>query len=100
MPITRIRIEGLLAAFPKLIGNETQHTFVETDAVRYLYSPLDQLYLIMITNKQSNIMEDMNTMLLLAKVVQIFLLFLVFSSAFLLLSSFFFFLLSLNCLVC
>jgi hypothetical protein len=69
VPMTRIRIEGLLAAFPKLIGDDTQHTFAETDAVRYLYSPLDQLYLIIITNKQSNIMEDMSTMLLLAKVV-------------------------------
>lgn len=69
VPMTRIRIEGLLAAFPKLIGDDTQHTFVETDAVRYLYSPLDQLYLIIITNKQSNIMEDMSTMLLFAKVV-------------------------------
>jgi hypothetical protein len=69
VPMTRIRIEGLLAAFPKLIGDDTQHTFAETDAVRYLYSPLDQLYLVIITNKQSNIMEDMATMLLLAKVV-------------------------------
>jgi len=69
LPITRIRIEGLYAAFPKLIGDDTQHTFAETDTVRYLYSPLDQLYLLLITSKQSNIMEDMSTMLLLAKVV-------------------------------
>jgi hypothetical protein len=34
--MTRIRIEGLLAAFPKLIGSDQkqQHTFVETEAVR------------------------------------------------------------------
>ena len=34
--MTRIRIEGLLAAFPKLLGSDAkQHTFVETESVRY-----------------------------------------------------------------
>ncbi len=37
MPITKIRIEGLLAAFPKLLGSGDSHTFIETDAVRYVY---------------------------------------------------------------
>jgi hypothetical protein len=33
--MTRIRIEGLLAAFPKLLGSDSkQHTFVETESVR------------------------------------------------------------------
>jgi hypothetical protein len=39
--MTRVRIEGLLAAFPKLVGAGKQHTFVETEAVRYLYQPLE-----------------------------------------------------------
>lgn len=34
MEVSRSRIEGLLAAFPKLIDSEGQHTFVETDTVR------------------------------------------------------------------
>ena len=33
--MTRIRIEGLVAAFPKLLGSAGKaHTFVETDNVR------------------------------------------------------------------
>lgn len=67
----RLRIEGLLAAFPKLISSsKQQHTFVETDTVRYVYQPLENgLFLLLITTKSSNIVEDLGTMRLLAKVV-------------------------------
>ncbi len=41
MDMSRIRIEGLLAAFPKLIGTGKQHTFVETENVRYIYQPME-----------------------------------------------------------
>lgn len=124
MDMSRIRIEGLLAAFPKLLGGGRQHTYVETDSIRYVYQPLEararfrlprkpspapaaavlrcsaarsararhrsatnacplppqprrnnnppnkqNLYLLLITNKQSNILEDLETLRLLAKVV-------------------------------
>jgi len=39
--MTRIRIEGLLAAFPKLVGSGKQHTYVETENVRYVYHALE-----------------------------------------------------------
>lgn len=65
----RIRIEGLLAAFPKLVGTGKQHTYVETENVRYVYQPIETLYLILVTNKQSNILEDLDTLRLLSKVV-------------------------------
>ena len=68
--MTRIRIEGLLAAFPKLIGSGKQHTFVETENVRYVYQPMETLYLLLVTNKQSNILEDLETLRLLSKLVR------------------------------
>ncbi|KAD5960339.1 hypothetical protein E3N88_11811 [Mikania micrantha] len=67
--MSRIRIEGLLAAFPKLIGSGKQHTYVETENVRYVYQPMEDVYLLLVTNKQSNILEDLDTLRLLSKVV-------------------------------
>ena len=68
--MNRLRVEGLLAAFPKLVGHAKQHTYVETDTVRYVYQPLENnLYLLLITTKTSNIVEDLGTLRLLAKVV-------------------------------
>jgi len=67
----RIRVEGLLAAFPKLLADNSskQHTFVETPQVRYLYHPLENMYVLLVTNKASNIMEDLDTLRMLSKVV-------------------------------
>lgn len=68
--MTRMRVEGLFAAFPKLVEHAKQHTFVETDTVRYVYQPLENhMYLLLVTNKASNIVEDLSTLRLLAKVV-------------------------------
>ncbi|SNX82149.1 related to coatomer delta subunit (delta-coat protein) [Melanopsichium pennsylvanicum] len=64
----RSRIEGLLASFPKLISAGSQHTSVETDAVRFVYQPLEDLYMILITNKNSNILQDIDTLHLFARV--------------------------------
>lgn len=36
-----MRVEGLLAAFPKLVGTGKQHTFVETGNIRYVFQPIE-----------------------------------------------------------
>jgi hypothetical protein len=68
--MTRLRIEGLLSAFPKLLDSGRDHTFIETETVRYVYQPMEGLYLLLVTNRSSNILEDLETLRLLAKVVQ------------------------------
>ena len=65
----RTRIEALLASFPKLADSGTQHTTVEQDNVRFVYQPLDELYMVLITNKQSNILQDIDSLHLFAQVV-------------------------------
>eukprot|EP00878_Enallax_costatus_P014439 GHUV01015100.1.p1 GENE.GHUV01015100.1~~GHUV01015100.1.p1 ORF type:complete len:510 (+),score=164.78 GHUV01015100.1:348-1877(+) len=69
MDMSRIRIEGLLAAFPKLVGTGKQHTYVETENVRYVYQPIESMYLLLVTNRGSNILEDLDTLRLLSKLV-------------------------------
>merc|ERR1719231_612711 len=68
--MTRLRVEGLLSAFPKLVDSGRDHTYIETETVRYVYQPMESLYLLLVTNRSSNILEDLETLRLLAKVVQ------------------------------
>ncbi|KAK3357075.1 hypothetical protein B0T25DRAFT_146243 [Lasiosphaeria hispida] len=67
--IKRTRIEALLASFPKAADSGTQHTTVEQDNVRFVYQPLDELYMVLITNQQSNILQDIDSLHLFSQVV-------------------------------
>ncbi|KAI9665275.1 MAG: hypothetical protein M1829_005749 [Trizodia sp. TS-e1964] len=67
--IARSRIEALLASFPKLADSSTQHTTIEQDNVRFVYQPLDELYMVLITNRQSNILQDIDSLHIFAQVV-------------------------------
>ncbi len=67
--MSRSRIEGLLSSFPRLIPTNSQHTSVETADVRYVYQPLEELYILLITNKASNILQDIDTLHLVTRVV-------------------------------
>ena len=71
IPITRMKLEEYVANFPKLIesGKKYQNmltlylgkqcTHIETESIRYVYLPIEKLYLILITTKNSNIIEDL-----------------------------------------
>ncbi|PIA13780.1 clathrin adaptor, mu subunit [Coemansia reversa NRRL 1564] len=66
----RTRIEGLLASFPKLMVPGQQHTTIETETVRYVYQPIgEDMYAVLITSRQNNIVQDMDTLHLVARAV-------------------------------
>ena len=67
--MTRMKVENHLATFPKLVGTERQHNTVETAEVRYVYQPIESLILVLVTTKHSNIVEDLETLRLFAKIV-------------------------------
>jgi len=71
--MTRAGVEGLLAAFAKLCletpDPERQHTYTETESVRYLYQPMEELVMVLITSKTSNIVDDLDTLHLYTKLV-------------------------------
>jgi hypothetical protein len=79
IPITRMKLEEYVANFPKLIESGIiynvkkllgkQCTHIETDSIRYVYLPIEKLYLILITNKNSNIIEDLEVIRQLHQVV-------------------------------
>ncbi|PVV00310.1 hypothetical protein BB560_005315 [Smittium megazygosporum] len=66
--MTRGHVEGLLSSFPKLMVEGQQHTTVETDSVRYVFQPLfEDMYVVLVTSKNSNIVQDMDTLQLVAR---------------------------------
>ncbi|RNF27489.1 putative coatomer delta subunit [Trypanosoma conorhini] len=69
--ISRIRIEGLLSAFPRLLESSVnkQVTYIDAGAVRYVYQPLEELFLVLITTKNSNIVEDLETLHLMGRLI-------------------------------
>lgn len=66
VPVSRVRVEGMLIAFNKLLSAhqqlQSQHTYIESETLRYVYHPLDDsLYLVLTTNLSSNIVDDLYT---------------------------------------
>lgn len=69
--LTKDRVTALLQRFPALLSSasKSQHTSVEDESVRYVYRPMEEYYVVLITNKHSNILQDIDTLNMFAKVI-------------------------------
>lgn len=69
--LSKDRVTSLLSNFPTLLSKstKTQFTSVEDEFVRYVYQPLEEFYVVLITNKHSNIIEDIDTLHLFAQTI-------------------------------
>ena len=54
-----------IQSFSKLITADQQHSFVELECTRYLYIPIDDLFIVVISNIASNIIEDLGVLKLI-----------------------------------
>ena len=65
----RSHVEDLYLSFPKLITPSQQHTYVQSDHHIFLYIPIEGLYLVLISTRNSNIIEDQETIRMVYKVL-------------------------------
>lgn len=62
-------VEDIYRSFPKLIKPNQQHTYVQSDKHTFLYIPIETLYLVMVSSKNSNIIEDQETIRTIYKIL-------------------------------
>jgi coatomer subunit delta len=67
--MTRSTVEDIYLSFPKLIHPNQQHTYVQSEKYTFLYIPMENLYLVTVSSKNSNIIEDQETIRTLYKVL-------------------------------
>lgn len=60
--MTRVKVESLYIAFARLITKGKQHTIIDTNDIRYIYQSMNDFYCVLITDKNSNILEDIKTL--------------------------------------
>ena len=67
--ITRKALEEHIVLFSRNIDLVKDSTSIETDKGRYLYIRMENLYLVLITTKDSNIIEDMEVLKLAHRII-------------------------------
>ena len=68
-PISRIELEEIVIQFTRNVDS-TQSTIVEHEKTRYIYIPIDNLYLIVITPIKSNVVEYIELLKLIYRLLQ------------------------------
>jgi hypothetical protein len=70
IPISRLDLEDHIVHFSRHIDTCGGSTHLETDDTRYIFIPVENLYLVIITTKQSNVIEDIEILKLIYRLLQ------------------------------
>ena len=68
--ISRMDLEEYIVQFSRGVDSCKEITHFESDKVRYIFIPIDTFYLILITTKNSNIIEDTEILKLIYRLIQ------------------------------
>ena len=68
--ISRMDLEEYIIQFSRGVDTCKEITHFESDKVRYIFIPIDTFYLILITTKNSNIIEDTEILKLIYRLIQ------------------------------
>ena len=68
--ITRMDLEEYIVQFSRGVDACNEITHFESDKVRYIFIPVESLYLILITTKNSNIIEDTEILKIIYRLIQ------------------------------
>ena len=68
--ISRMDLEEYIVQFSRGVDSCKEITHFESDKVRYIFIPIESLYLILITTKSSNIIEDTEILKLIYRLIQ------------------------------
>ena len=68
--MTRMELEEHIVHFSRNIDTCNDTTHLESDKARYLFIPVENLFLVLITSKSSNIIEDIEIIKLIYRLVQ------------------------------
>lgn len=65
------KVQTILSRLPRLATAGSQHTVAEAEGVRYVYEPVEDLYLVLLTDTDSNIVQDLKTLRLLVQTLSV-----------------------------
>lgn len=68
--MTRMELEEHIVQFSRNIDSYKEITHFESDKVRFIFIPIDSYFLILITSKNSNIIEDTEILKLIYRFIQ------------------------------
>jgi hypothetical protein len=70
IPMSRLDLEEHIVHFSRNIDSCKDSTHLETDSTRYIFIPIENLYLVIITTRQSNVIEDIEVLKMIYRLIQ------------------------------